>query len=297
MSAGDDRQRPEQPDRACARAAVRRRRPVSCVSSCVSTFSPSRRGLARPARGARRRARVRREAEAGATRRRRRSRCRGARSSHGRRGAEQARPAARRTRQTRANVAAAYRSTSCEPVADGAPAEREQHGEHGEDRQRVGVEPRREQRPAALGDAARRRSGSGTRATVAPNDASQSRGVSTRPEPRRAGSRRWPSARRSASPAVAVACARTSRQATAASASAASEPDAGEQERVVRRHRCAGLTRASDRPQRDAAAGELTDQGEQGEPRYLGRPPTCPSHDAIILPAPCGRTPQPTRAT
>ncbi len=64
-----------------------------------------------------------------------------------------------------------------------------------------------------------------------------------------------------------------------------SDADPGQQERIVRGHRC------DPRPdgehpidtQRDASAGELTDQGEQGEPRYLGRPPTCPSHEEIIL--------------
>src|SRR6185503_7348359 len=42
-----------------------------------------------------------------------------------------------------------------EPVADGRPAEREQDRANGEDRQRVGVQPRCKQRPASLRQARR----------------------------------------------------------------------------------------------------------------------------------------------
>ena len=77
------------------------------------------------------------------------NRWRGARSSHGRpRRTAGAGWPRRRALQTIANVAVAYRSTSCEPVAHGCPSRGDQHGDHREHRQRVGVEPRREQRPA-----------------------------------------------------------------------------------------------------------------------------------------------------
>ena len=59
---------------------------------------------------------------------------------------------ARSTRQTRSNVSAMYRSTSAIQLRTAFHADGEQHREHGEDRQRVGVQPRREQRPAALGE-------------------------------------------------------------------------------------------------------------------------------------------------
>ncbi len=99
--------------------------------------------------------------------------------------------------------------------------------------------------------------------------------------------RRCPTRRRSASPALAVPCARTSRQAIAASASAATIADAGEQERVVPGHRrCErrDVQRAVE-PEGDAAARELCDERHQGEQRRPGQPPpTRPSHPRIICP-------------
>ena len=90
-----------------------------------------------------------------------------------------------------------------EPVAHGCPADGDQHGEHREHGQRVGVEPRGEQRPAPLVHAL------GVVLDQVPERrwrrmrASQSRGVS-RDRSRGAPGRRWPRPRRRLSPAVAV---------------------------------------------------------------------------------------------
>ena len=120
---------------------------------------------------------------------------------------------------------------------------------------------------------------------VAPNAASQSRGV-IETRSRGAPGRRWPRPRRRLSPALGGQVGPHEPPDDGRERNGRSDTDPGQQERVVRGHR-RDARPDGEHPidtQRDASAGELTDQGEQGEPRYLGRPPTCPSHNAIILP-------------
>ena len=154
--------------------------------------------------------RVRRGAEAAATR------------TRGRRGAAEpvvvgraggvARPArpARRMRRTRASVRCGEVLDLVRAIARRAPAEREQHGEHGEDRQRVGVQPRREQRPAAVGEALGVVLERGTRARSRRTRASQSRGEAGAAGA--AAARRCPRRRAGARPPPAVACAQSARR-------------------------------------------------------------------------------------
>ena len=188
------------------------------IRVCAAVFPPSppsRRRVTgrRPAAAVR--PRVRRGEAAGGTRRRRR---RGGAAPGRRTAAAGDAPRgrfARRTRQASANGRGRVALDLAQPVANGAPPEREHDREHGEHRQRVGVEPRREQRPAALGEPVgivldRNQS------AVAPNDGQPEPRLSvsrSRGAPSRRCCRARAAAPRRRSP---FAWARMSRQATAA---------------------------------------------------------------------------------
>ena len=172
-----------------------------------STMPPATGRRNRP-RGVRAGREVYAAAEAGGSRRRGRSGAgRASTIARGRGAARAARPTSRgRGRRSPARTARSRRA-----AADGAPQERADDAEHGEDRQRRRVQPRREQRPAAAGDAL---GATCTRniSDVTAKKESQSRGESAAGPRQRA---ETPSSRRAArSPRVALHARRHARRAS-----------------------------------------------------------------------------------
>ena len=213
--------RPDQPHRACTRAGRGRLGRQARDELCLYVHLPppwdrSRRGDPKGLEGRRGQARSGGGRDSKASPKRRR----GAPSADGRCGRAGSGAGAQDPDHARERRGGVVLDLG-EPVADGGPAERDDDREHGEDGQRVGVQPRREHRPAPDRD----------RAGVALHEVPErGRRKGREPEPRRdrearpAGrpGRRWPSATSSRSPATAVESARMIRHASTASASAPS---------------------------------------------------------------------------
>ena len=270
-----------------ARSRVRgsfgnRKRPISVFRAVFPPFPFPGAGCHDRSAAREAAARVRRKAEAGATRRRRRSGAAAQGRARGGRGAVPSLPRGARCGRARRWRRRNARRRAARCGRRPRRARRARRGRRRPEARRCeATAPGRASGPPR---AARGRSGSGTRATWRRSDASQSRAVSTN---RSDGRRwpRWPSARRSASPAAAVVSARSSRQATAARASAAASRSAGEQERVVRRRRRrkrSYLERAVE-PAREAPARQLGDERQEREDAQLGTSATQPRHGPIIL--------------
>ena len=227
--------------------------------------------------------RVRREEAAGATRTRRRTgdagRGRRTAASGETRRARRRAPG-RRARRSR-RCSARPPSSSCEPRSTrprAAPRARRRRGAS-----RCAARAR----AAASGPPRGARASSWTRnqSDVAPNEASQRRGVSSS---RSLGvrERRWPMRAENHLAGVGRRVSTDEPPRHGGEGERREQPDPCEQERVVGRHRRSERldSHAMVEPMGDAPPGQLRNQRQQPEDGVPGAPPTRPTHEAIILP-------------